>query len=124
MNPNTPPPDALFVKVDIRPRNLTRNTKEPSVLLTKNDLMIDHAILEELGWKEYDRLDLLQSGDIFALAKDPVGVLNLTKRTKHSISLRVCSKPLVTHLNRTLPFGLLGYSIDRTNGRLILMRKV
>ena len=124
MNPNTPPPDALFTKVGLKPRSLTRNAKEPSVLLTKNDLFIDPRILEVLGWKEYDRLDLLQSGDIFALTKDPVGVLNLTKRSKGSASLRICSKPLVTHLNRVTPLGLLGYSIDKTNGRLILMRKV
>lgn len=109
-----------FEKVEIEQRSPFEIKKE--VRIDKDRLIISSDLVDKLKWQEKDRVDLLQSGSIFALELSPVGCFHLRKISKSSKSLVIQSVNLCRHIRCTTHKDC---SMDGriSDGKLIFMEK-
>lgn len=68
------------------------------VRILKNRMTISSALVREAGWAEGDRVDLLQSGSVFALERSPVGVFKMNKPNYATYVLTINSVVMCRHI--------------------------
>jgi hypothetical protein len=108
-----------FQKVEFEP---TRSTGADYVRLKDYRVTISTKLVRALNWKAGDRVDLLQSGNVFAFERNPVGVFYLKPTNKDSYTLNIHSTKLASHIRAFV--GEDGIMEAFTDGRKVIFRKV
>lgn len=91
-----------------------------TVRIAGSRLTISSKLVRDLDWKEGDRVDLLQSGTVFCLERNPVGVFTLKISNKSSNTLIIQSAVLTLHIKAYIGEGLMEAFSD---GRRLFFRK-
>lgn len=91
-----------------------------TVRIAGSRLTISSKMVRELDWKDGDRVDLLQSGAVFCLERNPVGVFTLRDSNKTAKTMVIQSAALTLHIKAFIGEGLMEAFSD---GRKLYFRK-
>lgn len=106
-----------FEKIEFEPQ---KRRGAETVRISDSRVTISSKLVKDLDWKDGDRVDLLQSGNIFCLERNPVGIFALRDSNKSAKTMVIQSTPLASHIRAFIGDGVMEAFSD---GRRLFFRK-